>query len=133
MREVGLEPAALAEGPDQIGRLGSLDIPGGAALGAVQVAVLRRRQDMELLPSVSAVTVLDDAELLKDIQCPVDGGRDGLRVDRTAPLEEFSAGDVTVRLRKDVHQDTPLWRPAHPSLVQPGTHRGPRVFVERRL
>lgn len=129
MREVGLEPAALAQRSDQIGRLGGLHIPGGAALGAVQVAMLRRRQDMELLASVSAVTVLDDADLLKDIQCPVDGGRDGLRVDRTAPLDEFSARDVTVRLRKHVHKDTPLWRPAHPSLVQPSAHRGPRVVV----
>ena len=48
------------------------DLPGLAARLAVEVAVLGRREDVELLAAVVAVAVAHEPELLEDVERPVD-------------------------------------------------------------
>ena len=96
-----------------------------AAADAVQVAVDRRRQDVELLAAVGAVAVAEQAELLEDVERPVDGRGDRARVDLAAALDELGAGHVAVGLRQDLDQRPALRRPAQAARAQPVADAGP--------
>ena len=72
------------------------ELPLGATALAVQVTVSDIREHVELLSPVRPVAVAEDAQLLQHVQGPVDGRRDGARVDLAAALDELRAGDVAV-------------------------------------
>ena len=92
------------------------DLPRFAAADAVEVAVLVVGEDVELLATVGAVAVADEAELLEDVERPVDGRGDCRRVEISAAIDELAARDVTRRLREDLDERPPLRRPAQAAL-----------------
>ena len=70
----------------------------------MEMAVIGLGQDMELLASVSAVAVADQAQVLEYIQRPIDGGGDGLRVRGAASLDQLGRRDVPLRVAQDAQQ-----------------------------
>ena len=110
VRHVDLEVALRRERPEggHDGRIVGGQVGLAAAATAVQVAVLGRRQDVELLATVGRVAVADDAELLEDVEGAVHGRGDGARVEGPAAVDQLGAGDVAVGLRQDLDEDPPL-------------------------
>ena len=112
MADVDLEAVPAPEGvAHRIGAVG-VDLPGGAALGAVQVTVIGRGQDVEFLPSVGAVAMTDETQLLQDVQGAVHRRRDGGRVDGPASVHELGAGDVILDAGQHLDHVATLRRPA---------------------
>ncbi len=70
------------------------------------------RLDVEFLAPVRPVAVAENAQVLQDVQRPVDGRRDGPGVHFPAALDELGSGDVTVRPRQDLDEGPTLGRPA---------------------
>jgi hypothetical protein len=99
--QVDGEAALAREGLDERTSLACLDLPRTAALAAMEMAMLRLRQNMELLAAIRAVTVLDEAKLLEHVKSPVDGGGDRLWVRRATAFNEFRRRDVAVRPGQD--------------------------------
>ena len=91
----------------------------------MQVAVDRCGQDVELLTPVGGVAVAEQAQLLQDVERPVDGRRDRARVDLAATLDELSAGHLTVALGEDLDQGPALGRPAKPASPETIPDAGP--------
>lgn len=112
VRQIDREAATGLDRGDHLRRLIGPDLPRAAAVLAVEVAVLALGQDVELLPSVGAVGMTDEAELLEDVERPVHGRGDGPGVQRPAALDEIRAGDMAVGRRKDLDEGPPLRRPA---------------------
>ena len=88
--------------------------------------MLRGGQDVELLPTVRAMAMPDDAELFEDVERPIDRGRDGVGVAHATALDELRAGDVAVDLGKDLDQDPALRCPAQSAGAQLARDRRPR-------
>jgi hypothetical protein len=63
----------------------------------MEVTVLHFGQDVELLATVGAVAVPDQAQLLEDVERSIDGGWGGGRVDGPTALDELGPGDMSVR------------------------------------
>ena len=120
------EPAL--DRPDQ--RAGDVraELPGLEARAALQVAVVGARQDVELLAAGRRVAVPDVAQLLEDVERPVDGRRRRVRVALAAALDQLAAGDVAVGRLEDVEDQAPLRRPAQAARAQvvadPAPQRG---------
>ena len=115
VRDIDLEAAAALEGVERCHARPGRRWPGPTRppqRAAVQVAVLGRRQDVELLAPIGAVAVADDAELLEDVERAVDGGGDRARVDRPTALDQLGPGHVAVGRGEDLDEDAPLRRPA---------------------
>jgi len=125
--DVHLEAVGRAEGVDDAARLGLPDLPVTTTGRAVAMPMLVAWPDVELLPPIGPVPVADEPELLEDVERPVDGGRDGRRVDRTAALDQLGAGDVAIRLGEHVDHRPALRCPAHPSRPEAVRHGGPGV------
>ena len=81
--------------------------------------MLGERQDVELLAAVGAVAVAEDAELLEDVERPVDGRGDRVRVELPAALDQLGAGHMAVGPRQDLDEDASLRRPAQAARAQP--------------
>src|SRR5688500_8644041 len=75
--DVDLEPVDRTEGPDDFAGARLVDLPGGAAVGAVEMAVLALREDVELLAAIGAMSVPDQAELLENVEGAVHGRGNG--------------------------------------------------------
>jgi hypothetical protein len=58
------------------------ELPGPAAAAAIEVGVLGRGQDVELLATTRAVAVADHPEILEHVEGAIDGRRDGVGRDR---------------------------------------------------
>ena len=84
----------------------------------MKVAVLARREDMELLPAVGTMAVAHEAEALEQIERAIDGRWRRPRISGAAPLDELRAGDVAVRGGKDVDDRLALGRPAQAATAQ---------------
>ena len=87
-------------------------------------------QDVELFATVRAMAVADDPELLEDVEGPIDGRGDRVRVARTTPVDELGTGHMAVDLGQDLDEDPPLrassaapWREAGPG-YRPMAGRG---------
>jgi hypothetical protein len=106
------EAARLMETAEQLAGFLRLDLPRTPALLALEVGMLGFGQDVELLATVGTVTVVEVAQLLEDIESPVDGRRGGLGVPFSTPFNDLTAGHVTVGGREDVQDQAPLRRPA---------------------
>ncbi len=74
--------------------------------------MLLDREDVELLAAIDAVVMAEIAEVLEDIEGPVDRRRRRRRIDRAAALDELRTGDVTGGPRQDVDKRPALGRPA---------------------
>lgn len=118
MTDVDLEPVPDAQRQSHRLRPLGTDLPGGPALGAVKVAMVRRRKDMELLATIGAVTVPHQAELLEDVERAIDRRRDAGRVAGAAALHEIGAGDVAVGLGEHLDHRSSLRRPAQAAFAQ---------------
>jgi len=81
---------------------------------AMEVPMLGRGPDVELLAPIDAVGMADQADILEDSERPVHRGRRGCRVDRAAPLDEIAARDMAVRPVEDLEDQPALRRPTHP-------------------
>ena len=112
------KPRASCEVVHQAGDLVGPDLPGAMAERAVQVTVLARRSDVELLASVEPVGMADEADVLEDIQRAVDRRRRGLRVLGAAALHQLGARDVSVGPGEHLDEQPALRRPAQPTLVE---------------
>ncbi len=125
VRHIDFEPPRGIERRDRGGDGGILgrELPGAAAATAVQVGVLARGQDMELLATVGTVTVAEDAQLLEHIERAVDRRRDRVRIDRATALDELGAGHVAVGIGQDLDQDPALRGP--PQAARPQSIRDP--------
>ena len=89
------------------------------------MAVRRPGQDVELLAAIGTVTVPDEAEVLEDIEGPIDrGGRRG-GVGGPAALHQLRPGEVAVDAGQDLDERPALGRPAHASGAQQLGHRVP--------
>ena len=100
---------------------------------AVEVAVILARQDVELFAAVDPVVVPDVAQVLEDVERPIDGRRDRRRIDRPAALDELAAGDMTVGPAEYVDQRPALGCPAQPAGAQAIPDALPRpAAVDRR-
>src|SRR5262245_26308450 len=104
MAHVDREGATVLEGVDERSRLVGVDLPRRPAAVAMEMTVDRGRQDVELLASVGAVAMAQEAELLEDVERPIDGRGDRLGIDRPTAIDELGAGHVTVGLREDLDQ-----------------------------
>src|ERR1051325_9309100 len=91
VREVDTEAAAGLKRADERCGLAGRDLPRPAARPAVEVAVLHRRHDVKLFAPIGAVAVADEAEPFEDVERPIDGRGDRLRVDLAAPLDQLGA------------------------------------------
>lgn len=119
MRQIHLEATLQPHRPHERFRLGGLDLPRSTAGRAVQVTVIGRRKDVELLATVSPVRVPDEAELLQHVEGAVDGRWDRVRVHLAAAIEELRARDMALRLGEDADQESPLGRPTETTVAQP--------------
>ena len=127
MADLDLEPIrATQRGRHRRSTLAS-ELPCRAALTAVKVPVLGRRQDVELLAPVRIVAVTHEAELLEHVERPVHRRRDGRPIARSASLDEIGAGDVAVGPRKDLDHGPALRRPAQTATAKLITNRAPRL------
>ena len=91
------------------------------------MAMLTLRKNMELLPAIGAVSVPDQAELLEDIECAVDGRWNGRRVPGPAALDQIRGGNVTVGFRQHSDHCAALRGPAQTALSQAITDGVPRT------
>ena len=107
--QVDREAAGTLERGHDRGTLVGTDLPGRAAGPAVEVPMLGIREDVVLLAAVRAVAVAHDAQLLEDIERPVDGRGDRRRVMVAAAVDKIGAGHVAVSLRKHRDQGPSLW------------------------
>ena len=115
MIDLDLEPVGPTHGRRDVGCPRGIDLGRDAAHGAKEVAVLARRKHVVLLPTVRAVEVADEPELLQDIQGSVHGRRCGGRVDLPAALDELSPRDVAVGRRQRLDDRPALRRGTQPS------------------
>ena len=95
-----------------------VDLPGGAAHRAVQVAMLAGRQDVELFPPVGVVAVPNEPDLLEEIQGAIHGRGGRPWVPGAASLEQLGAGDVPIRSEEHLDDRLPLRRPPQPAAPQ---------------
>ena len=123
MVEIDRERPLAFERLDEGRRLVLADLPGRAAADAMEMAVRGDGADVELLAAVGAVAVAEQAELLEDVQGPIDGRWRRRRVDGAAALDEPGAGHVAFGVRQDVDERPALGCPAQTS----GTERVPDV------
>jgi hypothetical protein len=90
----------------------------------MEVPVVGRGPDVELLAPVAAVCVTDDAEVFEDAQGSVHRRWCRPRVDFPTAFDKFAAGDVTISPGQDVEEQPPLRRPAKAA--------GTEVVADRR-
>jgi hypothetical protein len=88
------------------------EFPRAGTQATVQVGVLHGRQDVELLATVCPVAVTDDAELLENVERPIDGRWDRVRIEGPAAIDQLRAGHVAVGVGKYLDEDPPLRGPA---------------------
>ena len=112
MGQVHRKATTLLQRSHDLAALLRIDLPRAAAPLAVQVSVLRCRQDVELFASIGTVAVANQAHLVEDVHRPVDGGGDGRRIHLAAALDQLRRGDVAVGAGKDLHKGATLRRPA---------------------
>ncbi len=116
---------------DRVGLVGR-DLPRRPAAPAVEMAVVGRRQDVELLAPVHAVVVAEVAQALEDVERPVHRRRGRRRVELAAALDELRPGHVAVAAAQHLDQRPALRRPAQALRVEavadlvPGRRSGVR-------
>ena len=98
----------------------------------MEVAVLARRQHVELLAPVGTVAMADQPQVFEHVQRPIDRRWDCRRVERPAPLDELAAGDVAVRPGQHLDQRPALGRPAQPAGAQAFAYVAPLALAHRR-
>jgi len=111
MADVDLEAVSRAQYTRDGLAASLVDLPGLSARRAMKVSVPARRQDMELLPSVGAMAVTHESEVLENVERAVDGRRGRPRIQGAATFDELRAGDVAVRRGQDVDDRLALGRP----------------------
>jgi hypothetical protein len=109
--DVDGKAATASQGLDHGGRLIGRDLPGRPAFDAMEMAVDRGGQDVELLAAVGAVAVAEQSQLFEDIERAVDGRRDRRRIDLPATFDELGPRDVAVRPRQHLDEGPPLRGP----------------------
>ena len=125
--DVDLEAVPRPQGFSDGRPASSADLPRCAASGAAQVAVVLRREDVELLAAIGGVAVPNQPELLEHVKRAIDGRRNGRWLARSTALDEIRTRDVIVDPGKDLDDRAPLRRPAEATLTQPigdGVPRG---------
>jgi len=117
VRHVDLEVALRGERADgdPDGRVIGGQIGLAPTASTVEVPVLGRREDMELLAAIGGVAVADDTEVLEDVERPVHRRRDGPRIEGATAVDQLGAGDVAVRVRQHLYEDPALRGPAQPT------------------
>ena len=125
MPDVDLEAVVRSKGLGDGAGPRRSHLPRRAALRTVEVAVLRRREDVELLAAIGAVAVAEESELLQDVERPIDRRRRGRRVARAATLHQVRPGDVAVGRGEHLDHRSPLRRPAEPTRTQALVDGGP--------
>ena len=80
--DVDLEAVVRSKGLGDGRRPGRSHLPRRTALRTVEMAVLRRREDVELLATIGAMAVADQSELLQHVERAIDRRRNGRRVAR---------------------------------------------------
>jgi hypothetical protein len=99
---------------------------------ALKVTVLGDRQDVEFLASVRCVAVTHHADLLEDVERPIDRRRDGRGVHLATSLDQLGTGHMSGGPGQDIEEDPALGRPTQPAVVQAVPHRNPARGVSRR-
>lgn len=127
MSDVDLEAVYVSKRRLDGRSLRALELPGGAALGAVQVAVLLKWPDVELLAAIGTVAMADQAELLEHIERPIHRGWDRGGVPRATALHELRAGDMPIGLSQDLDHRPALGSPAQAALTEAIAHGVPGV------
>ena len=119
MPDVDLEAVRRPQRLPDGGRRPEADLPRRPASGAVEVTMLGRREDVELLATISAVPMPDEPELLEDVERAVHRGRDRGEVARAALLHQLGSSDVTIGLGEHLDHGAALRRPAQAAAAEP--------------
>jgi len=125
--DVDFEAVCRAKRIGHRDRASLADLPARATGRAVQVPVLGRRHDVELLVPIGGVAVSDEAQFLEHVEGPMHGRWDGRGVARTALLDQLCRGDVAVPFREHLNHGGALWSPAQATAAQPLAEAAPRL------
>src|SRR6187397_306883 len=118
MADVDLEAVSRAQYVRDGLAASLVDLPGLSARRAVEMSVPARRQDMELLPSVGAMAMTHESDVLENVERAVDGRRGRARIQGAATFDELRASDVAVRRGQDVDDRLALGRPSKAAAPQ---------------
>jgi len=93
----------------------------------VAVTVLRDRLHVVLLAAIGSMAMPHQAEFFECVQGPIYRGGSRGRIGRAAPLNEFTAGDVSIRGGKYRNDEMALRSPAQAASAKAVRDGSPRL------
>jgi hypothetical protein len=127
MGQIHLEASLTVQSAYQRSGLVLLDFPGAATAPAIEMSVLGLGKNVEFLPTIDAMAMSHEADLLQDVERPVDGRWGRLRIELPAALQQLPGGHMTGPIPENLQHEPALWRGAHAAGAELAARRVPLI------